>query len=229
MCRGARFEISLISIESVERYDLRKSRIWNRITFECDVSSCIRWFCGIVSTSLEKNCIDVSWLTFRAILPPLNSQLALLIGEVARSFPGSLLLYRSADSISCESLEAQSMAESRYTQKLTSTIEESVSLPNHEIKLRKGYIVMLLRKITACSRRVNGNWKLVERISTYLLFLASVSGSKKGVQISLLRTYCPIAAEDFPIPMFRRRQLPVRVLVCNENQRSSRTVHNWII
>ena len=70
---------------------------------------------------------------------------------------------------------------------------------------------MLLRNIKPCSAHVNGTRYLVERISANFLFLTSVSGSKKGARVTLSRMNCSVPAEDFPIPMFRRRQFPGRV------------------
>ena len=169
--------------------------------------------------------MDVDWQTSRAIFCLTNSLLAYLNGEVAKRFPGTFSLYRSADSVSCESLEAQSKAELQYPQELLNSIEGSASFPDHEIKLKKGLIVIILRNIKPCFGHVNGTRYLVERISANFLFLTSVFCSKKGTRLTLPRMICSVPADDFPIAGFRRRQFPVGVCFCNDNQKTSRTVH----
>ncbi len=63
--------------------------------------------------------------------------------EIADSFTSSFLSYKSSDSS-----KAGSKAELRYTQELLNSVEAGASLSYHEIKLKKGFIVMLLRNIS---------------------------------------------------------------------------------
>ena len=127
--------------------------------------------------------MDVDWLTSRAILFPTNSLLASLSGEVAKRFPGTFSLYRSADSVSCKSLEAQSKAELRYPQELLNSIEGSASFSDHEIKLKKGFIVMLLRNIKPYLGHVNGTRYLFERMSANPCFSLFSPGQRKVLDL----------------------------------------------
>ena len=113
--------------------------------------------------------------------------MASLNGEVAKRLPGSFSLYRSADSVSCESIDAQRKAGLRYTQELLNSIKGRASFPNHEIKLKIVFTVILLRNIKPCLFHVNETQYLVGRTSANLLFLISVSGSKKGARLRLPR------------------------------------------
>ena len=154
---------------------------------------------------------DVQWLKTRAILTPTNNRLQMLNNQVSKWFPGKFSYYKSADSVSCDSVEAQNAAELRYPQELLNSIEAGASLPDHEIALKKGFIVMLLRNVKPSSGHVNGTRYVVENMTPNLLFLTSVSGSKTGVRLILPRMNCTVGKDDFPIPRFRRCQFPIRV------------------
>ena len=134
----------------------------------------------------------------------------MLNNQVSEWFPGTYSRYNGADSLSCDSVEAQNSAELRYPQELLNSIGARASLPDHEIALKKGFIVVLLRNIKPSSGHVNGTRYFVENMTFNLLFLTSVSGSKKGVRLVLPRMNCTVGKDDFLIPRFRRNQFPIR-------------------
>ena len=55
-----------------------------------------------------------------------------------------------------DSIESQNSAELRYNVELLNSIEVGVSLPDHEIALKKGFTVMISRNIKLTSVLVNG-------------------------------------------------------------------------
>ncbi len=69
---------------------------------------------------------------------------------------------------------------------------------------------MLLRNIKPSSGHVNRTRYVIENMTQNLLFLTSVSGSKKGTRLTLPRMNCMVRADNFPIPGFRRYQFPIR-------------------
>ena len=140
-----------------------------------------------------------------------KQSLEYLNDKVADRFPGTFAYYKSADSVLCDSLEAKEAAELRYSQELLNSIEIGASLPNHEISLKKGFIVKSLQNIKPSAGHVNGTKYEVVRMTTNLLFLTSVSGSKTGSRLILLRMNCTVCKDDFTIQGFRRYQFPIRV------------------
>ena len=82
-------------------------------------------------------------LKSRAILAPTNSRLESLNSKVANIFPQDFSYYRSADSVVYDSVQARNAAELRYPVELLNSIEVGASFPDHEIALKKGFIVML--------------------------------------------------------------------------------------
>ena len=110
-----------------------------------------------------------------------------------------------------DSVEAQNASELNYPVELLNSIEVGASLPDHEVALKKGFIVMLLRNIKPSSGHVNGTRYVVENMTPNVLFLTSVSDSKTGEQLILPRMNCTVSKDDFPMPGFRRFRFPVRI------------------
>ena len=99
--------------------------------------------------------------------------------------------------------------ELKYPTQLLNSIQTGSALPDHEIKLKKGFVVMLLRNIRQNCGHVNGTRYVVHNMTKNLLFLRAVSGTCKGSSILLPRMNCIPVKDEFPIPGFRRCQFPV--------------------
>ena len=99
--------------------------------------------------------------------------------------------------VPCDSGETQNAAELRYPKELLNSIEARASLLDHEIALKKGFIVMLLRNIKPSSGHVNSTRCVVENMTFNLVFLTSVSGSKTGVRLILPQMNCTVGKDDF--------------------------------
>ena len=67
-----------------------------------------------VFQNLEKRYDYVGWLTSQAILTTTSSHLQCINDQVAELFRGAFPDYRSADSVVCDSIEAQNAAELLY-------------------------------------------------------------------------------------------------------------------
>ena len=161
--------------------------------------------------NLKEKYYDVQWLKSRAILAPTNSRLQNQNSEVAKIFPHNFSYYRSADSVVCDSVEVQNAAELRTPVELLNSIEVDASFPYHEIALKKGFIVMLLRNTKHSSGHGKRTRYVVDDVTPNVLLLTSVSGSKTGERLILPRMNYTISKDDFPIPGFRRCQFSVRI------------------
>ena len=56
-------------------------------------------------------------------------------------------MFLSADSVVSDNIEEQKAMESKYPQELLDSIEAGSSLQDHEVKLKKGFVVIFLRNI----------------------------------------------------------------------------------
>ncbi len=117
----------------------------------------------------------------------------------------------SADSIVSDNSEEQKSIVLKYLQERLNLIEAGSSLSEHEIKLKKGFMVILLRNIRLKCGLVNGTRYVVINMMKNLLFLQAVSGTAKGNYLVLPRMNCIPGMDDFAILGFRRRQFPIRV------------------
>ncbi len=103
----------------------------------------------------------------------------------------------------CDNVEAQKSVESNYPQEFLNSIEAGSSLLYHEINLREGFLVILLRNIRPRFGPVNVTRYVVERMTANFLFLFSVSGTHKGSRLSLPHMNCAPGTDDLPIQGFR--------------------------
>ena len=67
-----------------------------------------------VFQNIEKKYNDVGWLTSQAILTTTISRLQRIYDQLAELFPGTFSYYRSAESVVCDSIEAQNVSKLRY-------------------------------------------------------------------------------------------------------------------
>ncbi len=101
----------------------------------------------VIFPNLSVKYSETERLTSRAILATTNATLEQLNEEVIRRFLESYRTFLSADSIVSDNSKEQKSMEMKYPQELLNSIEAGSSLPNHEIKLKKCFVVMLLRNI----------------------------------------------------------------------------------
>ncbi len=77
---------------------------------------------------------------------------------------------------------------------------------------------MFLRNSCPPKRYVNGARYIVEQMPSNLLHMKVAVGSHAGSRLSLLRVLCGPGDYNFPVPGFKRTQLPVRVMTINKAQ-----------
>ena len=79
--------------------------------------------------------------------------------------PGPYRTYLSADKVQNEDTNAV-----MYPTEMLNTLKARSALPDHKLKLKKGFIVMLLRNLDPTSGHVNGARYVFENITNNLLF-----------------------------------------------------------
>ncbi|CDF40383.1 ATP dependant DNA helcase [Chondrus crispus] len=97
-----------------------------------------------------------------------------------------------------------------YPTEMLNTLTAGSALPDHKLKLKKGFIVMLLRNLDPATGHVNGARYVIENMTNYLLFLRVTTGSHQGNRLCLPRMPCGPGHDNFPIPGFTRTQFPIR-------------------
>ena len=127
------------------------------------------------------------------ILVVRNDTLRTVNAMVGDMGPGPYKEYLSADSVEKEENALN------YPVEFLNTLTAGSALPDHKLRLKKGFPVMLLRKIDAKKGHVNGARYVVEKMTENLLYLRGTVGKAKGVPLCLPRMPCGPGDDRFPI------------------------------
>ncbi|XP_048494505.1 uncharacterized protein LOC125494759 [Beta vulgaris subsp. vulgaris] len=170
---------------------------------------------------LEDNIWEASYFQERAILPPTNEIADMVNDRVLSRLPGEERTYLSSDAISIE--EGNFGIHEMYSTEFLNTIKCG-GLPNHNITLKVGKPVILLRNIDQTSGLCNGTRLVVKHLGNRIIEAAGVSGSNVGDKVSIPRmTLTPSDATKFSIKS-QRRQFPLVVcfaMTINKSQGQS--------
>ena len=119
-------------------------------------------------------------------------------------FPGEERLYRSIDSIQ-DSEHRDGLYPGEFMNSLTSS-----SLPQHEIKLKIGCPIMLMRNLNISAGLANGTRLTIVRMHTHVLECQIVNGSCQGNIVIIPRITLYSSESDLPFTL-RRLQFPIRL------------------
>ncbi|XP_074298853.1 uncharacterized protein LOC141629810 [Silene latifolia] len=151
---------------------------------------------------------QINYLQERAILAPtheivedVNDYVLSLIHEEER-------IYLSSDEVSRDD---RTMGEpDLYSTEFLNSIKCS-GLPNHELRLKVGAMVMLLRNIDQSRGLCNGTRLIVTNLGRRVISCTVLTGSHKGDRVHIARiTLTPSDSSKFPV-RFSRRQFPIAV------------------
>lgn len=98
---------------------------------------------------------------------------------------GEKKIYLSSDNI-CKADTNKSCVEDLYTIEFLNSIKVS-GLPNHEMKLKVGVPIMLLRNIDKSMRLCNSTRLLVNKLGKYTIDISVVSGNNIGDEVFIPR------------------------------------------
>ena len=154
---------------------------------------------------IRNNHGDPAWLPKRVILATKNRPLEKVNEVVGKMTPGRYRTYLRAEKVENEDTNALI-----YLMELPNTLTAGSALPDHKLKLKKGFIVMLLHNVNPTSVHVNGARYVIENMTSNLLFLRITTVSYEGNRLCLPRMPCGPDDDNFPIPGFTRTQFPIR-------------------
>ena len=116
----------------------------------------------------------------RVILTTKNRPLEQVNEVGGNMIPGPYRTYLSADKVENEDTNALI-----YPTELLNTLTARSALPDHNLELKKGFIVMLLRNLDPTAGHVNGARYVIENMTHNLLFLRVATGSHEGNKLCL--------------------------------------------
>ena len=171
--------------------------------------------------SFSENVNDLSYLQERAIIAP-----TLEIVESVNEYIVSLnqteeKTYLSSDAI-CSSDSNIDLLEDLHTPEFLNGIKCS-GVPNHELKLKVGIPVMLLRNIDHSAGLCNGTRLVITKLGNHVLEAIVITGSNAGHKVFIPRM--TLTPSDPRLPFkFQRRQYPLIVsyaMTINKSQGQS--------
>ncbi|XP_074266341.1 uncharacterized protein LOC141588818 [Silene latifolia] len=171
--------------------------------------------------SLENQLSNPEYLQERVILPPTHKIVDLVNDYVLSRIGGTEKIYFISDEVSRD--ESNIGVCDLYSTKFLNSIK-CPEFPNHELKLKVGAIVMLLRSIDQSRGLCNGTRLIVTNLGSRVIRATVLSGSHKGDKVHIARiTLTPFDSSKFPV-QFDRREFPVAVcfaMTINKSQGQS--------
>ena len=167
--------------------------------------------------------VHMEYIRDRAILTPLNEYVEAVNNEVLHRLPGELKIYRSYDSI-CKAASTP-VDEVLYPPEYLNSLKFS-GLPNHELQVKVGSPIMLLRNLNPKKGLCNGTRLIVTRCYNFLLEARIMTGNRIDDITYIPRiNMCP-ADKTFPA-MVKRKQFPIAVCYAmTVNKSQGQTVKN---
>ncbi|KAK1394749.1 hypothetical protein POM88_013805 [Heracleum sosnowskyi] len=167
---------------------------------------------------------DIEYLRSRAILTPLNEHVENVNMSVLHNLPGEFKAYKSCDSI-CKGSSTGEADEILYLPEYLNSLKFN-GMPNHEVQVKVGAPIMLLRNLNPKKGLCNGTRLIVTRCYPFLIEALILTGNKIGDTTYIPRiTMCP-ADKTFPF-VLKRKQFPVVVCYAmTVNKSQGQTVRN---
>ncbi|VDK42808.1 unnamed protein product [Cylicostephanus goldi] len=140
-------------------------------------------------------------LTDRAILAPRNIDVYRINEEALCRLPGEIKEYKSIDEVTSDEY-------CEYSTEFLNSLSPA-GLPPHNLRLKKGAIVILLRNLNVKKGLCNGTRLIVTHFGQHVIGCVFASGERKG-QFVLIPKIDNLTDKGVPVRV-RRRQFPVRL------------------
>lgn len=121
---------------------------------------------------------DITYLRDRAILTPLNEYVEVINREALKRLPGKSKIYTSCDTI-CKGSATSHATETLYPTEYLNSLKFS-GMPNHQIELKIGAPIMLLRNLNPKKGLCNGTRLIVTQCYPFLIEAVIITGNKIG-------------------------------------------------
>jgi len=148
---------------------------------------------------------DASKFAKMAILCPKNSDVDNVNEEVLKLLEGDSSTYLSSDSIDDENEEDRQNYPAEFLHSLTPS-----GMPVHNLSLKKGCIIMLLRNLNTKRGLCNGTRLVVKDLKPNLIIAEVLTGSAEKQVVFIPRV--DLAPSNLELPFtLRRRQFPIKL------------------
>jgi hypothetical protein len=157
-------------------------------------------------------------LADKAILTPKNEHVHKINGKILKRSEGETVTYFSIDSVEDDGEGSVEDYPVEFINSLTPS-----GMPLHELKLKVGAIVMLLRNLNKKRGLCNGTRLIIKSLKPHVIHAEILQGKFKGKQVLIPRIDLAPADNELPI-IVKRRQFPIClafVMTINKSQGQS--------
>ncbi|KAH9668826.1 ATP-dependent DNA helicase [Citrus sinensis] len=156
--------------------------------------------------SIQHNYSDPAYLKERAILNPKNEMVHELNDMIMNIIPGQGRTYFSSDSI-CKASANTNDEDVLYPTEFLNSLKFN-GIPNHDIRLKEGASVMLLRNLNQIEGLCNGTRLIVTRLGKWSIRGDIIYGTNIGQNVTIPRIIMSPNESRWPFKL-NRRQLPL--------------------
>lgn len=128
--------------------------------------------------------------------------------------PGTSTIYKSSDSI-CKGSSTNTIDEVLYPPEYLNSLRFS-GVPNHELELKVGVPIMLLRNLNPKKGLCNGTRLIVTQCYRFVIEALIITGNKIGEKTYIPRICMSPADKTMPF-LLKRKQFPVVVCYAMTN------------
>ncbi|XP_021722586.1 uncharacterized protein LOC110690069 [Chenopodium quinoa] len=171
--------------------------------------------------NFEQRRNDANYLRERAILTPLNDTTDSINDYMMGLLPIEEKTYKSCDEICLSSTECDQQFDAYPTEYLNSL--KLPGLPHHELKLKEGMPVMLLRNINPPQGLCNGTRLIITHLGKFVIEGKIITGSKQGNKVLIPRIVMTSTYHKLPF-ILKRKQYPLKpcyAMTINKSQGQS--------
>ena len=137
---------------------------------------------GNVFPDFKTNYTNISWVKNRAILCPTNEECCEINKLLLSQLPGESTEYKSCDKVSNSECHM-------YPTEFLNTIELQ-GIPPHNLELKLGAVIMLLRNLNPSEGHVNGTRYVVQNLLPHVIDVITISGNNIGSKLFIPRMLC---------------------------------------
>lgn len=166
---------------------------------------------------------DESYFKDRAILCPYNETVDDINNHILNILPTQIKTFQSSDSI-CKASGCSVDHEELYPLEYLNTLKFP-SIPNHELHLKVGAPVMLLRNLNQSMGLCNGTRLIITQLAKWVVEAKIITGKNIGDKVLIPRIV--MSPTDVKLPfLLKRRQFPLRLcFAMTINKSQGQTLH----
>lgn len=151
---------------------------------------------------------NIGYLSERAILTPTNELADIINNHVVSLLPGTEKEYLSSDSIA-KSTGPHETYDLLYLVEFLNSLNGN-NFPQHQLLLKKGVPIMLLRNLNQSDGLCNGTRLIVTSLGDMIIEAKIITGPNSGERVLIPRITLTLKDNRWPF-ILQRRQYPIKV------------------